>query len=68
MSKLQALDKFRKQIGCDKKDMIFIDDNLTHLIEPKYAGYSVYLSTWGENREEFMKIAKHENSGGIFNF
>jgi FMN phosphatase YigB (HAD superfamily) len=61
MSKLQALDKFRKQIGCDKKDMIFIDDNVTHLIEPKYAGYSVYLSTWGENREEFMKISKHEN-------
>ena len=61
MSKLQALDKFRKQIGCVKKDMIFIDDNVTHLIEPKSAGYAVYLTTWGENLDEFMKIAKHEN-------
>jgi hypothetical protein len=41
--------------------MIFIDDNVTHLVEPKDAGYSVYLTTWGENMEEYMKIAKHEN-------
>jgi phosphoglycolate phosphatase-like HAD superfamily hydrolase len=57
-SKLQALDRFQKQIGCSKEDMIFIDDNVTHLVEPKDAGYSVYLTTWGENMEEYMKIAK----------
>jgi methionine salvage enolase-phosphatase E1 len=48
-SKLQALDRFQKQIGCSKEDMIFIDDNVTHLVEPKDAGYSVNLTTWGEN-------------------
>jgi len=57
-SKLQALDRFRKQIGCSKGDMVFIDDNVTHLVEPKDAGYSVYLTTWGESMEEYLHMAK----------
>ena len=40
--------------------MIFIDDNVTHLIGPKDAGYSVYLTIWGENMEEYLEIAKNE--------
>jgi phosphoglycolate phosphatase-like HAD superfamily hydrolase len=60
-SKLQALDQFRKQIGCDKTDMIFIDDNITHLIEPKAAGYQVYLTTWGSTIEEYIGIAQKRN-------
>jgi len=60
-SKLQALDKFCVQINCSKNDMVFIDDNVTHLIEPKDAGYSVYLTTWGEVLDEYIKIAKYEN-------
>ena len=59
-SKLQALDRFRKKIGCSKDEMIFIDDNVTHLIGPKDAGYSVYLTIWGENMEEYLEIAKNE--------
>ena len=60
-SKLQALDKFRKQICCDKSDMIFIDDNPTHLIEPRKAGYLVYLTTWGQTLEEYLRIAEQYN-------
>ena len=59
-SKLQALDRFRKKIGCSKDEMIFIDDNVTHLIGPKDAGYSVYLTIWGENMVEYLEIAKNE--------
>ena len=60
-SKLQALDRYRKQIGCDKKDMIFIDDNVTHLLKPKNAGYDVFLTVWGETIDEYLHIAKIQN-------
>jgi phosphoglycolate phosphatase-like HAD superfamily hydrolase len=60
-TKLQALDIFRKRIGCDKVDMIFIDDNVTHLLEPNNAGYSVFLTTWGYTMNEYLHIAKTEN-------
>ena len=57
-SKLQALDQFREQIDCGKDDMIFIDDNVTHLLEPKAAGYQVYLTTWGGTMDEYLQIAE----------
>jgi len=60
-SKLQALDKFRKQLVCDKQDMIFIDDNITHLLEPSNAKYTVFLTTWGEVLDEYLYIAKDNN-------
>jgi len=60
-SKLQALDKFRKQTGCNKKDMVFIDDNVTHLLEPKNEKYTVFLTTWGPVLDEYLSIAKIHN-------
>ena len=57
-SKLQALDIFRKQLGCNKKDMVFIDDNVTHLLEPKNEKYIVFLATWGPVLEDYLSIAK----------
>ena len=57
-SKLQALDIFRKQLGCNKKDMVFIDDNVTHLLEPKNEKYTVFLATWGTVLEDYLSIAK----------
>jgi len=57
-SKLQALDQFRVQVDCDKNDMIFIDDNVTHLLEPKKAGYPVFLTTWGATMDEYLQIAE----------
>ncbi len=60
-SKLQALDQFRKQIGCEKNGMIFIDDNVSHLLEPKAAGYPVYLTTWGSKMEEYVQLAEQKH-------
>jgi len=57
-TKLQALDHFRKQINCEKQGLIFIDDNVTHLLEPHAAGYPVYLTTWGSEMDEYLQIAK----------
>jgi phosphoglycolate phosphatase-like HAD superfamily hydrolase len=59
-SKLQALDRFRSQIGCEKDDMIFIDDNVTHLLEPQSSGYPVYLAAWGSTVDEYLKIAEQK--------
>ena len=60
-SKLQALDVFRKQISCNKKDMIFIDDNVTHLLDPSNAKYTVFLTTWGVILDEYLHIAKRHD-------
>jgi phosphoglycolate phosphatase-like HAD superfamily hydrolase len=60
-SKVQALDIFRKQLGCNKKDMVFIDDNVTHLLEPRNEKYNVFLTTWGVVLDEYLFIAKKHN-------
>jgi phosphoglycolate phosphatase-like HAD superfamily hydrolase len=60
-SKLQALDQFRHQIGCEKIEMIFIDDNVTHLLEPKSSNYPVFLTTWGSTMKEYLDIAEQNN-------
>ena len=46
-TKLEALELFRDKISCTKDEMIFLDDNATHLIQPKAHNYTVYLTTWG---------------------
>jgi len=60
-SKLQALEQFQEKLGCDKTDLIFIDDNVTHLLEPKAAGYPVYLTTWGSPLKEYLLIAEQNS-------
>jgi len=59
-SKLQALDRFRSQVGCEKDDLIFIDDNVTHLLEPQLSGYPVYLAAWGSTVDEYLEIAEQK--------
>lgn len=56
-SKVEALNRFRDQLGCGERDLVFIDDNVTHLIDPQEAGYPVYLTTWGNQMKEFIDIA-----------
>ena len=60
-TKLQALDIFRKRLGCNKDDRIFIDDNVTHLLDPKNSGYTVFLTVWGSILDEYLHIAKINN-------
>lgn len=52
------MDIFREQYGCDKQEMIFIDDNVTHLIDVTEASYPIYLSTWGNTLDDHLIIAK----------
>lgn len=56
-SKLQALDLIRNQTACGKLDLIFIDDNATHLVEPHASGYKVRLATWGVPLKEYINLA-----------
>jgi len=60
-TKLEALDLIRESLGCAKSDMIFLDDNYTHLTSPHKADYLVYLTSWGNIVPEFIEAAK-ENS------
>jgi len=57
-SKLQALDTICQLKGCAKKDILFLDDNFTHLVEPFKSGYLVYLTSWGSTLPEFVELAK----------
>ena len=56
-SKLEALDAIRERAGCAKADMIFIDDNATHLVEPHAAGYAVWLAAWGATFPDYVRLA-----------
>ena len=56
-SKLQALNRFLEQTGCEKDDLVFIDDNVTHLLEPKSEGFKVYLAAWNFPVKEYLDLA-----------
>jgi phosphoglycolate phosphatase-like HAD superfamily hydrolase len=56
--KLEALDTIRNIEGCSKGDILFLDDNAAHLVEPFRAGYRCYLTTWGYTPADHRKIAE----------
>ena len=56
-SKLDALNKFKKQLRLNKNQFIFFDDNIYHLIKPKNEGYNVYLASWGNYYKPYRKLA-----------
>lgn len=60
-SKIDALNFFVEDKKISKKDLCFIDDNVTHLIEPKKSGFDVFLSCWGNTVEEHKQLAIQEN-------
>ena len=41
-------------------DMIYLDDNVTHLYEPHKAGYNVMLTGWGAVLNEHKILSKKE--------
>lgn len=59
-SKIDALNFFVKDKKISKKDLCFIDDNVTHLIEPNKTGFDVFLSCWGNTIEEHKQLALQE--------
>jgi hypothetical protein len=60
-SKLEALNRIAQIEAVGKDEMLFIDDNYTHLVQPYKSGYHVYLSSWGNAMEEFGLMAKEMN-------
>jgi FMN phosphatase YigB (HAD superfamily) len=57
-TKLEALDYFVLKKKVLKEDLCFIDDNITHLIEPHNNNYKVFLSGWGSTLIEHKNKAK----------
>jgi len=60
-SKLEALNYFVDNKQIKKDELCFIDDNITHLIEPSKNNYNVFLSGWGNTIEEHKEIAKKKS-------
>ena len=56
-NKLDALNIYVKKLKKKKNEIIFIDDNVTHLLDPFKEGFSVFLSTWCNCSEETRHIA-----------
>ena len=66
-SKLEALNYFIAEKKIRKKDLCFIDDNVTHLIEPNEESFSVLWASWFNNLQEQRIMAKHYNIREINN-
>jgi len=64
-SKLEALNRIAQVEAASKDEMLFIDDNFTHLVNPHKNGYHVYLSSWGNALGEFGLMAKEMNIESI---
>jgi len=60
-SKIEAMDKIRLKNKCNKIDMVLIDDNVTHLLQPHLNGYDSFLTNWGNVSQEYISIANDYN-------
>ncbi len=61
-TKIEALNMILNKYSYNKNDIIFIDDNASHLLDPKNQGFQVYLSNWVDlNNDKHIQIAKDNN-------
>tara|TARA_Y100000590_G_C15711837_1_gene1010527 strand:+ start:434 stop:1183 length:750 start_codon:yes stop_codon:yes gene_type:complete len=60
-TKLEALNHFVSEKEISKEDLCFIDDNITHLIQPHQNNYKVFLSNWGNTLNEHKEKAIKNN-------
>ena len=60
-NKVEALNDFCKFNVMDKKNIIFVDDNIFHLTDPKLKNYSIFLASWCYLPKEYLLIAKENN-------
>ena len=58
-SKIEAMDKIRSINKCNKSDMVLIDDNVTHLLQPHLNGYDSFQTSWGNVPKEYLAIANN---------
>ncbi len=59
-NKLVALDRISNITHKDADEIIFIDDNIKHLLGPKKQGYIVYLAKWGYGLPHDIILAKQK--------
>ena len=65
--KIDALNMIVKNNYAEKKSMVFLDDNINHLIEPKKNGYDVFLTFWSNPLEEFKSMADFHKIPLLYN-
>jgi phosphoglycolate phosphatase-like HAD superfamily hydrolase len=65
-SKLEALKSIEIKEQCCRDDMIFIDDNVTHLIPPHNEGYPAVHAAWCGVLPEYLKLAEKSGITSIF--
>lgn len=60
-NKLDALKEVTIREACPPQEVVFLDDNPTHLIGPLEHGYVCYLTAWGDTPADYQRLAA-ENS------
>ncbi len=60
-TKLQALNRIIESKKVPKEQIIFIDDNIAHLLEPKNAGFNCFLASWCSVSESTIRLANEQN-------
>ncbi|WP_026375612.1 HAD family hydrolase [Aestuariibacter salexigens] len=63
--KLACLELIHKNTGIDPSDILFLDDNINHLIPPAKTGFAVLLAEWGYVTPEHRVLASKQNVPGI---
>ena len=57
-TKLEGLENISRLTNYKKSDIVFIDDNVNHLLDPQSEGFKVFLPGWGNLYQEYLDIAK----------
>lgn len=58
VSKLDALERILKLSDSKKGELVFFDDNVTHLFESFSNGFEVYLTAWSNPIPEYLEQAE----------
>ncbi|PJZ86291.1 hypothetical protein [Leptospira harrisiae] len=61
LNKFDALKQIMKISNFQKKDLVFFDDNVTHLYESYADGFNVYLTAWSNPIPEYLEEAIIKN-------
>ena len=60
-TKLEALRVICHAEDLNKQELVLLDDNIIHLLEPALEGYKVYLATWQQPLPEYLSLARSRN-------
>ncbi|TGM82270.1 hypothetical protein EHR01_05670 [Leptospira mtsangambouensis] len=61
LNKFDALQKILEISNFPKRDLVFFDDNVTHLYESYSNGFKVYLTAWSNPIPEYLETALSKN-------